>query len=127
MTARVQTIPKSQRPVSLPQLEMHIACLLAEAPRLVNELAQITGYNVGTVRRRLDALAAADIIHIERVRTPTGMHILWHDGPAPIPKLTGAAPSQHVVRTYPAIGRRDPLVAALFGQPKPALVLEMEH
>ena len=115
-------------------LEAAIESLLGAGPRLADDLARDAGYSLAATRLRLDNLLHRQRIHREKVHLgQPRWQYLWHLGPAalsaqlpvpvPVPGRDGAgdaeaellAPSQATVCSYPAVGRRDPLVAALFG------------
>ncbi len=123
--------------VPIAQLPMAIEHVLAGGPRTIGEIARALGYSVVAVRARLEQLEIDERAH--RVRTPinawAGYAYMWHLGAAagaevlpcavhaqtrPTLAEHGVVPCQSTVRTYPAINRRDPLVAALFGPARQA-------
>lgn len=125
------------RKVPIDQLPGALVNILAAGPREIRELARELGYSVGPVLARLEQLAIEQRAHRRRVQinTWTGICYHWYLGPdanAPVvldgahaqdrPSLTQQVivPFQSTVRTYPAINRRDPLVAALFGPSRQA-------
>lgn len=108
--------------VPLNQVKPAILAHLESAPRKLHELAILVGYSEHTVREHLLDLESEQRAHrVRGAHAGAGGKIwLWHAGPAPeIEELEEIIPGettrQHVVRTYPIIGRRDNLVAALFG------------
>lgn len=110
--------------------------LLQSGPRLADELAQEAGFSLAATRLRLSCLLEQERVHREKKVQPgqARWQYRWHLGPAceQLPARTTApaqdgkqdqdahqeelVPSQRTVRDYPAIGRRDALVAALFGR-----------
>jgi hypothetical protein len=107
-------------------LERAIETLLGAGPRLADQLAHETGYSLAATRQRLDRLLERGRVHREKVNLgQPRWQYLWHSGPAPVaaPVRSGEleteddlfAPVQTTVRSYPPVGRRDSLVAALFG------------
>ena len=123
-------VDRSKRRVPVAELADQIVDLLKTEPRTVYDLARMTHYGVATCRLRVLELERLGRAHRERILIPTGCQYVWHYGPSPSRgKALGIfdIPQQSTYRVYPPINRRDPLVAALFGEPKPVLVLEMEH
>ncbi|QGZ42697.1 hypothetical protein IP92_05772 [Pseudoduganella flava] len=112
-------VDRSQRRFPIEELVGQIADLLKTEPRTAYDLARLTHYSVATCRLRVAELERVGRAHRERVNTPTGCQYVWHYGPSP---SRGEAlgifgiPQQSAYRVYPAINRRDPLVAALFGE-----------
>jgi hypothetical protein len=107
-------------------LEGAIETLLRTGPCLADQLARETGYSLAATRLRLDRLLERGRVHREKVNLgQPRWQYLWHAGPAPVPATPRAgdvetdddlfAPVQTTVRSYPPVGRRDTLVAALFG------------
>ena len=107
---------------------------LRHRPYTILELAAAFNFSHHTVRERLRALLLAGRVHYVEVPTKgnLGMAHVWHIGeadPEQIQLIAGiqdartarpdlgpiTQPRQETVRQYPAVGRRDPLVAALFG------------
>ena len=122
--------PRDSR-VPIEQLPAAIEELLKAGPRVLASIAAALGYSVAAVRPRIAQLHLENRVHRKRNRIqgwPGGMCYMWHYGPgpeatgpaAPRPEGQAIVPSQKSVRTYPAINRRDPLVAALFGLPTSA-------
>jgi len=122
--------------VPIGQLLGAIESVLATGPRTIGSLAQELGYSVVAVRARLEQLELEQRAH--RVKVPinsfSGFAFQWRHGAAAndaCPSLAvlaqlrpgladqGVVPFQSTVRTYPAVNRRDPLVAALFGAAAP--------
>jgi hypothetical protein len=113
-----KTKPK-KRAVSYDGLLDYIADLLGTAPHSAIELAKLTGYGELTCRHRLGELEALGRAHRQRVGlVGAGWTYVWHAGPADPSEVISMIthPRQSTVRTYPPVNRRDPLVAALFGQ-----------
>ena len=115
------------RKVPAEQLTLAIEDVLRTGPHSINEICRELGYSVAAVRARLDLLVSEQRVHRRKVefKSWTGVGYLWHYGAAPdipvaevVPQAT--VPFQSTVRTYPAINRRDPLVAALFGSTRQA-------
>ncbi len=112
-------------------LEHRIEELLASGPRLADELAREAGFSLAATRLRLERLLDRQRVHREKVQLgQPRWQYRWHLGPpAAIPDEVpeqamheeqdmheeDLTPSQRTVFDYPAVGRRDPLVAALFG------------
>ena len=107
-------------------LEVAIEALLGSGPRLADQLAHDAGYSLAATRLRLERLLEGGRIHREKVNLgQPRWQYLWHAGPAPAAPAEDAeeadvdddafVPVQTTVRSYPRVGRRDPLVAALFG------------
>jgi hypothetical protein len=107
-------------------LEAAIESLLGTRPRLADQLARDAGYSLAATRLRLDRLLARGRVHREKVNLgQPRWQYLWHAGQAPAaaaPVEEAAdvdddpfVPVQTTVCSYPRVGRRDPLVAALFG------------
>ena len=107
-------------------LEAAIVTLLGAGPRQADQLAHDAGYSLAATRLRLERLLERGCVHRAKVNLgQPRWQYLWHAGPAPeavSPQAADAdtgddllAPVQTTVRSYPRVGRRDPLVAALFG------------
>jgi hypothetical protein len=126
---------RGRRPrIAADLLDRLIEALLEAGPRLADELAHEAGYSLAATRLRLDRLLAQRRVHREKVQfgQPRWQY-RWHLGPECVRGLASApaavgdedpghephaadlSPSQRTVSDYPAVGRRDPLVAALFG------------
>lgn len=118
------------RQVPVEQLTVAIEALLRAGPRVIDAIARELGYSVAAVRPRLEQLQLDGRAYRVRVRFTDwpGMCYCWHAGAAidaPVEQVVVTPeraaqqrlgmPLQATVRTYPAIDRRDPLVAALFG------------
>lgn len=120
------------RKVSIEDLDDAIEALLKAGPHSVTEVTRELGWSTRAVCPRLEQLELEHRAHRVRVRLPNTPTICyhWHFGPAPggtatdqcatraaLPpaRLRAIVPFQHSVREFPAIDRRDPLVAALFG------------
>jgi DNA-binding Lrp family transcriptional regulator len=116
------------------QLAANILTLLQQRPRTVFELAEELRFSQHAVRARLRRLLAEGQAHFveEPPKHNLSVSHMWHIGPATAEQIEKAAraelertekpqagvvaiPMQETVRAYPAINRRDPLVAALFG------------
>lgn len=107
------------------QLTSAIEALLDTGPCIIEEIADTLRYSAGAVRVRLLQLAKEGRVHRQRIQVGNnpGLFYRWHAGPAPggrghdprmdVPEL---APVQITVHAYPSINRRDPMVAAFFGQ-----------
>ena len=111
---------KSARMAALEQLQSVIESRLQNAgPEglTVPEVAEGLGFALGTVRARLDALQKAGRIYREHHTQPgrTAVYFTYHAA-EPTDTAVLDAPRRTSLRTYPPIGRRDELVAALFGQ-----------
>lgn len=116
------------RKVPAEQLTLAIENVLRTGPHSIDELSRELGYSVSAVRSRLDVLVYEQRVHRRKVtfKSWTGVGYFWHYGAAPdipvaevVPQAT--VPFQSTVQTYPAINRRDPLVAALFGPTRQAI------
>ena len=105
------------------QLKTAIEQHLQAGPRVTHALARLVGYSESVVRVRL--LQLEEQLRAHRVSVSAarigGRHWEWRAGPAPLPEVDHAEPSdaeiprQASTRKYPPINRRDDLVAALFG------------
>ena len=118
------------RKVELTDLPEALLAVLAKGPREIREIAAELGYSTRAVLSRLEQLQIEQRAHRRRVQIKTWAGLCYHwylgpdleapaalDGAPARPSLAQQAivPFQSTVRTYPAINRRDPLVAALFG------------
>lgn len=120
------------RKVPIEQLPEAIEEILNAGPRAIGEIARALGYSIVAVRTRLEQLEIEQRAHRRRLvlKSWSGVLYLWHIGAdVDAPTLLDATlaqnglsreqqaiiPFQSTVRTFPAINRRDPLVAALFG------------
>jgi hypothetical protein len=91
--------------------------LLAQSPYFVEDLARVTGYATATCRLRLVALESRGRAHRQKVVIDGTVYARWVAGSGPAFKEPPVwLPHQPTFRTYPPVNRRDPLVAALFGQ-----------
>ena len=120
---------KSDRQAALERLtEVVEQRLVDNAPDglTLQEVSAGVGFAPSTVRVRLEALEEMGIVHRVRHTIPgySGKYFLWHIGAKPkeafVKKHTpnarpGSVPRQPILRVYPPVNRRDPLVAALFG------------
>ena len=121
--------------VPIEQLRGAIEELLKAGPRSIDQLARATGWSTAAVRPRVEQLQLEHRAY--RVRTHfehcPGVCYMWHYGSAIDAAIAahdelihashcretrGHVPFQNSIRAYPAIDRRDPLVAALFGPPR---------
>lgn len=110
------TKPKAFTRVRADQLTKLIVDLLTAAPRSTLNLVDQTGYSIYTVNHRLQELKEQGYAyHVPAKKN--GTPFTWHIGAAPYvaPKKVDPDVRQKVSREYPAINRRDALVAALFG------------
>lgn len=108
------------------QLASAIEALLDTGPCMIEEIADTLRYSSGAVRVRLLQLAKEGRAHRQRIQAGNnpGLFYRWHAGPQ-LGRLDQDActdpvelsPVQITVHSYPAINRRDPMVAAFFGQP----------
>ena len=120
------------RKVPIEQLLTAIEELLKAGPRGIGDIARALGYSPVAVRWRLEQLELEHKAHRQReqIKSWSGLYFRWHHGPAvgvdtllagPLSQQgasaahQGMVPFQSTVRTFPAVNRRDPLVAALFG------------
>jgi hypothetical protein len=120
------------------KLADRIEAVLRTAPRAINDLVKEVGFSRHAVAARLTALLVAGRVHYTETLTNGGLgkSHLWTVGPAPADELEEhrrvhreraalrargsiGMPKQMILKTYPAVDRRDPLVSALFG-PAPA-------
>lgn len=117
--------------VSIDELGPAVEEALKVGRCLVDAIARDLGYSTTTIKKRLERLEHAGRAHRARIPGRLGLAYRWHHGPGPdavvapvyvAPALPysqqGFTPFQYTIRTYPAIDRRDPLVAALFGPPR---------
>lgn len=110
------------RLVPAQQLKVEIERMLQAAPAMLWDLARAVGYSESVVRTRLLQLQDEQRAHRIESRHPVTNNrgFLWCAGPAPLADIDEAVgpaeiPQQATARNYPTIGRRDNLVAALFG------------
>lgn len=120
------------RKVPIEELMGAIEKLLEAGPRGIGEIGRELGYSPVALRWRLEQLELENRAHRQReqVKSWSGLYYRWHHGPAAGADTLlagslarqqageaqqGMVPFQSTVRTYPAVNRRDPLVAALFG------------
>jgi hypothetical protein len=121
------------RKVPIAELATSIRDLLKTGPRTIGEVARELGYSIVAVRARLEQLELDQLAHRRQIQIQawSGVCFLWYEGPAdgaalklgealatpggPTREQQVIIPFQATVRTYPAVNRRDPLVAALFG------------
>lgn len=118
------------RRLAIELLPAAIEQLLEAAPRAVLDLSRVLGYSERAIRPRLEQLQLDRRAHRVRVKLTKspGVSYRWHAGAAPdsveqVPVATPdlcrrqrlGLPIQTIVREYPAVNRRDPLVAALHG------------
>jgi DNA-binding IclR family transcriptional regulator len=100
--------------------------LVAKTPATIDDLATLTGYSGDTVRLRLMRLEEGGCVRREQhsLLNWGGFQYIWHATGEPFLDLStevkklamrGGEPHQVTVKAYPTIGRRDPLVASLFG------------
>jgi hypothetical protein len=104
-----------------------LACM-KRGTSLVKEMAAHTGLSASLITSHLMSLEQAGQVHREHgKKTGLGYYcIAWKIGPStgPLPprkKDHGRScdkPNIVVLKDYPTVGKRDPLVAALFGAPK---------
>lgn len=116
------------------QLAERILALLRDGPKTMEELREELGFSHHAIRARLLDLMAVGKVHFVEIVTKGGLGKakLWCMGAASDDQLAElvriqheralleasgsiAIPKQVTQREYPTIGRRDPLVAALFG------------
>lgn len=123
-------IAKSPRRIPIERLNDAMLDLLKSGASTIDFLASKTGYAYATIRTRLGLLEDRGAVYRTRQHGPdgSGLTYMWHanhstpvataalneDGEKPIP---GELPRRYTTKNYAPIGRRDPLVAALFGQP----------
>lgn len=109
------------------ELPSAILDLITLYPRTADALAEAVGYSVTTVRQRLDVLEERARIHRIGHKNVgnSGTTYTWHAGlapaavEAPVPDAEPIELPRRFFKTkYPTIGKRDYLVAALFGQPE---------
>jgi DNA-binding CsgD family transcriptional regulator len=111
--------------VPVEQIRPEIIRQLGAGPRTLQQLARLLGYSESTVRRHLLDLEEEQRVHRRAgpVTQYRGKLCIWHIGARPLdidlPREefigAGEMPRQETTCNYPAVGRRDPLVAALFG------------
>ena len=112
---------KSERIAALEQLSAAIETRLLNAGSdglTVPEVAEGLGFSFGAIRVRLDALQEAGRVYRERHTqlSRSAIYYTWHAVRPNAQPVDPDAPRRISSRTYPPIGRRDELVAALFGQ-----------
>jgi len=107
------------------QLASAIEALLDAGPSIIEEIADTLRYSTAAVRVRLLQLAKEGRAHRQRIQggNNPGLFYRWHAGPAlerpdhnACTDPVELSPVQITVHSYPAINRRDPMVAAFFGQ-----------
>lgn len=115
--------------IPIEQLVPAIERLLKDAPRVIRELAHLTGYSEAAVRVRLEILESDQRAH--RVRCGTlkrgSGYFEWRKGPTPADAQAYQActkatiPQQRITDKFPPCDRRDSLVEALFGPPRASI------
>jgi hypothetical protein len=117
----------------LPLPDLILAILKRESQRSTYEIATELDYGTEAIRLHLFKLMAAGYVHFipVRVQGRRGLKNLWQYGPTPLDYEPGVRfieekpakeeklslkPNQRSHTSYPSVGRRDPLVEALFGQ-----------
>lgn len=95
-----------------------VGALLKEEGIAASVIAEQLGVNPGTIRARLAHLEALGRAARIRTTVSNGVLDLWYPANvlARVSAKHGDGVYQITVKTYPAIDRRDPLVASLFGQ-----------
>jgi len=110
---------------STAELARAIESLLASAPQTIDQMADTLHYSSAAVRQRLFRLMKDGRVHRQRIHCAGNPALLyrWHAGPAQNGadgmaggRLAYLSPVQVTVHVYPAVNRRDPMVAAFFGQ-----------
>lgn len=117
MRTKKTTITRTRIP-SESQLLTQIEKLLEGGSMTMQQIATATKLSVFAIRPRLAQLVQERRAHRLRIVGIGKWNYLWMRGPAPILPTAGAEPRQAIVRSYPDVGRRDDLVAALFGVPR---------
>ena len=114
----------TQHRVPLKQLAARLLEVLNSTTSTCDALATLTGYSRDVVSLRLSRLEEAGCVRREKDVGKTGMRYIWHAIGVPLLDLEDEAAGatkrggqlhQVTVKTYPAVHRRDPLVASLFG------------
>lgn len=114
--------------VPVKQLMSAIEELLKTRPSIIDELAHVLRYSAAAIRVRLYQLMQEGRAHRQRIACVNNPAVFycWYPGPAarhidgaPILDMAenDLLPVQVTKHSYPAVNRRDPLVAAFFGQP----------
>lgn len=104
--------------IPIAQLAAAIEDMLQDGPHVVDEIVHALHYSGAAVRTRLHQLMKEGRVHRRRIACDDNPALLyrWHAGPPEREEFDAdLAPVQVTVQRYPAVGRRDPLVAALFG------------
>jgi hypothetical protein len=114
--------------IPIEELPAAIERLLKDAPRVIPELARLTGYSEGAVRVRLETFEQEKRAHcISKGAQKRGKgYNEWHHGQAPAHTVAeqagkGAIPQQRITDKFPPCDRRDSLVEALFGPARASL------
>jgi hypothetical protein len=114
--------------VPIEQLVSAIEELLWTGPSIIDDIAHVLCYSAAAIHVRLHQLMQEGRAHRQRIRCVNNPAVFyrWHAGPG-AGRIDGAPnldmdesdlrPVQVTVHTYPVVNRRDPLVAAFFGQP----------
>lgn len=110
---------------ALANLTPGILRILTRGPQSAAAIGVELGVAGSTVRGRLSELQLEGRAHSVKDPSPKlGARFIWHIGPGKEgaavtqSRKTIGAMYQVTLKTYPAENRRDPMVAALFGQPR---------
>lgn len=104
---------------ALPLYDAILACIRA-GTNMTNDIAAALGCSRATVHNRLHELKHMQRAHAVRRGMGPYRQMIWIEGAAPEMEPDddeADGPLRTVLTAYPAIDRRDPLVAALFGAP----------
>lgn len=103
-----------------PEMRAAILVALEAGYQRTDEIAAVTGFSTKGVSTRLCYMRGLGLVNA--VRAPSahgGTACIWRLGPGDLDESLSTSDERQVVisTTYPAMGLRDPLVAALFGAP----------
>ena len=103
-----------------PQMRAAILDAIEAGHQRTEEISAHTGFSTKDVCTRLCYMRGLGLVN--GVRAPSargGTTNIWRLGPADLDETYSKADERQVVisTTYPTLGLRDPLVAALFGAP----------
>lgn len=103
-----------------PQMRAAILASIKAGHQRTEEISADTGFSTTDVCTRLCYMRGLGLVNSVRAPAARGGVInIWRLGPADLDEAFSKADERQVVikTKYPTLGRRDPLVAALFGAP----------
>lgn len=103
-----------------PEMRTAILGAIAAGHQRTEEIAAATGITTKGVSTRLCYMRELGLVNSVATRSARNSSVnIWRLGPSEIDETLSNADERQVVisTTYPTLGQRDPLVAALFGAP----------